>query len=1673
MIEPNNPILSKMLERLFVGMMDGPSMNCRPHASRQRMDLVQLEKLKDLTGGQILLSILREGEAKLTARVPLPSRAPHTAESSKAAKAEEKALQHAWSEQYMVRNKLRLIAEDARTYEQDTGVHALQIGFPVISLPPGVFGGRVGAGSRRVLAPIAFIPATMTVKTGSKQAVDLGRRGEANENLIIPNIALLAWLEQQSGRQLPDLEELKGVDPWGQLCELTRVVAQLVECSVPPELDQAMPAEISLAATPSKDDGLPIIAPAAVLGLFPTANEGLLRDTREMLAKGVADGPITSFIRLGVTLENLAAQAEKAKIAAAAEQAVKRIFAEERLITDADPCQARAVRLAQMSRGLVVHGPPGTGKSQTITNIISDHLARGQRVLFVSDKRTALDVVADRLNVQGLGDLCATVHDPKHDQKEFYRSVREQLDGLVDAPLKPRAAEILGRIDAELQTLHDDLLSYHKILIGNNGGPGSFHHLVGLWLSEMGNSTLTVDDRPLRDLPAGELEKHTTRLKEVLERGEAAGYSTNQWKDAAGVALVDFLSTSMESYRSAMNECVRDAEALDATRDPVAPGFDADVDLSGEAESRKHLATQLKQVLSKIKPADAAAWSNRPDGALASAREKIGSAREWINTLRSRRLDPTLLATAPRRASANQLHRDLEILAHYIKTFQAMVGDFARVRRLAKGADDETILKWIKAGRKSAASALKKLSGATNLVKAVDATTLDATLLARLQQNPIDSKTLIDYLATLEGYAQGGGKLFGIFGGGEKKKAAEGVARHFGMALSNQTAAELKDFLSKLQQRMDLASIVSSATGEALDNPPDDEQLIGTFKRTFAVVSALAEEKGDAPARNETVTVTDEVISVLNEQIEDASAPAAKILAEYRLACNPTDASRLDAFLRGLEARVRLTQVHEQLTEVAATDLVPDDVILKTIETHESLFDLLDAVRAAGASPNVAEAILRALGDPGASAGVSRALSDAPVRAAALAKLEKSMERSGLFDAEWLKKFKSEIRNNGVATATMAALCDRIGTLEGVLRVRDGLQRLPGPLAESASTLLANNANSGEGYSAIRRAVLAGEIARRLRQDPELQSVDGVRFKSTFDRYRELHGKKQALVKDVIRHFWIDKQKNRLLASGATRLNGLGADLRRRITGRGERAMRLRQVIAHGASVEGGDPLFELRPVWMASPETVAQMFPREPIFDVVVFDEASQCRLEDALPVLTRAKRVVIAGDPQQLPPTRFFESTVAVSDEEEIETEQELFEAHQAEVEDLLGAALGLDIQQCYLDVHYRSRNADLIGFSNEHFYHSRLQPIPDHPRNRTAHAPLTLYRVDGLYEKRTNATEADAVVKIVKNLLGRDNPPSIGIACFNMQQRDLIVEKLEELAEQDQDFAAKLMAARNRRGAGSSEGLFVKNLESVQGDERDHLIISTTFGTDAKGKFRRNFGPLGAAGGGRRLNVLITRARHEIHVVTSIPRHAYATLPPVPDGVAPTGVWLLFAYLNYCEQLQQDYEIAYRVIQNSGGSERAVVDRRKSKTPSNFAGALANRLASTHSIGSTVHWGNDGFCVDLALHHPAKAEDVTMGVICDTTRYSSQQDAVEWEVFRQAILEQQGWKLHRVWTPHFFRDPKGCLEQIKAEAEAAIESEKRSIPHAAAEKIAGAEIRESLANIQPAPQQDKDAA
>lgn len=265
--------------------------------------------------------------------------------------------------------------------------------------------------------------------------------------------------------------------------------------------------------------------------------------------------------------------------------------------------------------------------------------------------------------------------------------------------------------------------------------------------------------------------------------------------------------------------------------------------------------------------------------------------------------------------------------------------------------------------------------------------------------------------------------------------------------------------------------------------------------------------------------------------------------------------------------------------------------------------------------------------------------------------------------------------------------------------------------------------------------------------------------------------------------------------------------------------------------------LFDLVPCWLASPEAVSAIFPMEPLFDLVIFDEASQCFTEKGIPAVYRGKQLVIAGDSQQLQPNDLYR--VRWEDEQE---EMAL------EIDSLLDLAKN-HLMQVDLKGHYRSRSLSLIDFSNKHFYKGKLKVLPDFHRVNNSEPAINYIKINGLWENQRNDAEGNAVVSVVKESILNQPNKSIGIVTFNAQQQALILDKLDE---------AKLM---------NSNDIFIKNIENVQGDERDIIIFSTGYAPDAKGKFSVQFGSLNQAGGENRLNVAITRARDKVVIVTSI--------------------------------------------------------------------------------------------------------------------------------------------------------------------------------------------------------------
>lgn len=1393
-------LLDRLLERLYASLASGPVLNCRPHRSRQRLDFVGLCEWAGVAPHEALGQLL--GAAREVVLTP-------------AALPRDATMAQRWEQEERLAptlKRVRTIVDDARSYAQDTGAHALFVGYPILHLPPAA---NARAGAKRLFAPLCFVAVEVSVKATRTPSITLSCREDGADH-VVANEALAAWVEQSTGQRLALGDIPDDTPAWEEIRRVVDLFAGAFGL-VPPPLNP----DLALAPAPKPDDAdgdaaggaTPAILASAVLGLYPLAYQGLLSDLRDMQREPPTEGPVTRFLRA-----DAAAREGEAALA-------RYSPADERLVMRADPCQARAVRYARSATGLVVHGPPGTGKSQTIANMIGDHLARGQRVLFVCEKRTALDVVQHRLAHLGLGSLCAVVHDPTRDQRDLYRSVRDQLDGLAEQTLEePAGQRALEALDAELVQLHQELTGAHTAVHG--GGAASYHEQVGEWLSLQVSPVLARDPvlQTIAAVAPAEVTQHDRVLREVLERAAAASIPEHEWATATQLTLADYLAEPSATWVARLDDTHSEAVRVDGVPAPESLPFRA-----------------------------------QPHGALESPVEEAALRATLIPDLEQ------VLAALPGDTIASwAAHADAQILA---------TGETA----LAQVAQEVLVLE-----------------------RPDDA--VDLALLVRDAPPPMVE--LLQWLSALQGWAAVAPRWWS-FAYVSRRRAAQRVVERFGLALES-------------------------------------------YER---VLSFLTRERAGRLVRE-----------LLANNLHDARA-----LATH------ADAAKA---LRGYEALIRLLRAARSVAGVIGA--------LADVERHR---ELLEDLRCS------------------------------PARADAIDRAELALN-TPLFAPAFRRDLGVALRRGVAVGARLAALRSHVEALDGTVRLLDRLASLPDALQPLVMRIAALGGTPDEGVCALRAGTLVHAVTQRLRSDPALASLDDAWFRSRAERWHQVQAEKRAAVQHLVRRQWLTRQRERLLAGTGSRLGPQGTDLRRRLLLRGERALRLRQVIALGPENRSsdGDPLFDLRPVWMASPETVAQIFPRAPLFDVVIFDEASQCRLEHALPVLTRAPRVVIAGDPQQLPPSRFFESAAARTDEVDSDLdEQGLFERQQADVEDLLTAALNLELESAHLDVHYRSRNPELIAFSNRWFYNERLQTIPGQPGQRLLPAVHST-RVEGaVYEKGVNPAEAQAVVGVVRELLAREPTPSVGVACMNRAQQELILDALESAAEADAVFAQRLETARRRQGEASFEGLFVKNLENVQGDERDHLVISTTYGPDPKGRFYKRFGPLALPGGGRRLNVLVTRAREAIHLVTSVPRSELSALPPIPDGEQPNGAYLLFAYLRWAEALSEGATTAQLGAVAPAG--RATLLTR----------VVAARLAERGLVTQTA-LGNEGFCVDVAAG-PTPAEPA--GILCDGTRYAKADDAVEWELFRTRALEEQGWRLTRVCAPQLVHDAQAALTRLESHA------------------------------------------
>lgn len=432
-----------------------------------------------------------------------------------------------------------------------------------------------------------------------------------------------------------------------------------------------------------------------------------------------------------------------------------------------------------------------------------------------------------------------------------------------------------------------------------------------------------------------------------------------------------------------------------------------------------------------------------------------------------------------------------------------------------------------------------------------------------------------------------------------------------------------------------------------------------------------------------------------------------------------------------------------------------------------------------------------------------------------------------------------------------------------------------------------------------------------------------------------------------------------------------------------------------------------LKPCFLMSPLSVAQYLAAElPPFDLVVFDEASQIPVWDAIGAIARGKEVIVVGDSKQLPPTTFFST---LEDEEDIDLDDHAVD----DMESILKECNASGIPAMRLRWHYRSRHESLITFSNHHYYENELHTFPS-PIERSDELGVTFHHVpDGVYDRggtRTNRIEAERVVeRVVAMLLDPKSNDTIGIVTFSQAQQTLI----EDLLDQARRDTPAIEPYLNNDG---DEPVFVKNLENVQGDERDAIIFSVGYGPDQSGRQSMNFGPLNKDGGERRLNVAVTRARRKLMVFSSMTSDAIDL-----RRTRATGVRDFKTFLDYAQRGPEaipNHDTHADDLDFTEGFERVVHD-----------------ALTEHGWTVDTRIGCAGYRIDLAVKDPDHPDRYIVGIECDGKSYHSAKTARDRDRTREAVLEGLGWQIERVWSTQWQVNPTGCLAQLIETIEQAI--------------------------------------
>jgi DnaB-like helicase C terminal domain. len=1174
-------------------------------------------------------------------------------------------------------------------------------------------------------------------------------------------------------------------------------------------------------------------------------------------------------------------------------------------VVDADSSQQDTILCAKNGLSFVLQGPPGTGKSQTITNIISECLADGKKVLFVSEKMAALDVVYRRLTAAGLNDFCLVLHSYKANKK----AVLEQLEAVLN--LAKNKAQLSDDAYLKLDTLERDRekLNQYAAQLFEKVEP------LGKSIYEVNGVLANLDDYadvifPIENIDKADWNQYSRYIYVLSEFISSIGkmsadYNANPWHGT--------------NVQSVSNELRHDIYATLPTLSDKLKNYQIEMqkiyqELSLNLPISYTVIEDVIEVLNLAKDSPIVPSQWILGGEIATLFDEVSECEalksDFIEMQTELKTQYALLQDLDKNIFLSDINS--------LQTYQKIAGEKENLTNLIKNTKVLCAIDSVESYDKL----IDEKTEAQDKVATINSK--KSKLLQVFEKEIFD----VDYIGILGRYRTEYTSFFKYFKNSYKadKKQFQFLYKDISAKINDEIILSTIDALKKIAEGREwLQSSVScfrEVFFEDFNGENTDFQKIEQYILLHKVI-------------------TDTVASLnkLYDIAVKSSNMEANLITHYSFLYNGLDTS-WENIRKSLTWSVSFREIVEK-NKLGTT-------FVEKVCGEKEIVTLCSAYK---------EQLIQMKQDIDIEfVWYLKLFDDAnKLKMTAFPELIERIGQcnNGLFLLEEWIDFRNARKN-----------CREEGLSEYIEKIE--VQKIEPsyilPIFKKRFFRL--------WLDAILPNYPAALNFRRINQENTIQefaSLDKIQFEIAKARIK---GK---LINDLpsFDHF----------TSGVDEISILKRELSKR-----RKIMPIRKLFQQIPNL-----LPTLKPCLMMSPLSVSLFLEAETYqFDTVIFDEASQICTENAIGAIARGKQVIIAGDSKQLPPTNFFGAFLSDVDYDTDEEDEDDGTAYESILDE---ANL---LPERTLLWHYRSRHEHLIAFSNAKIYKNNLITFPSNVDKVADNGVEYEYVREGFYDrggKKGNVIEAKRVGEIVFEHFKKHPNRSIGVIAFGEVQQQAIDTAIRKMRMENQVFESFFNEDKE-------EPFFVKNLENVQGDERDTIVFSIGYAKDVNGVFRMNLGPLSKSGGERRLNVAITRAKYNVKLVGSI-------LPTDIniEKITSDGPKLLRAYIDFA-------------LNGVASLSREITESDIVEHDSPFEKAVYNFLdRKGYKLGTQV--GCSGYRIDMAVKHPTLSGQYVLGIECDGAAYHSARTARERDRLRQDVLEQMGWKIYRIWSTDWIKD------------------------------------------------------